>query len=508
MAYPNKFNKGGFQNKGGFGNKSAASKPSTGTGNLFFSAKWGKYNENDELEIRLGAFKSEDINVINQVAPDVFYVKAIQIKLAKYPSYSIFVKKGQVGKFEGMLDTLQTALENTQHYSKVKEGIGTIQDIIEDTPSNEELAQQEKTMVTSWRDMLKMFQDPEVRKRFLAFQTTFIRETEFSKAVLSRDNVLQILSVDPQATFVTQAYVWRNTFKRTIQQGAPSIIYTKVDIDIPQNILDKDPEVIRRGGWKEVIKQSGGKKTNYPAWGIQNRIAKEPGHSHFMTFRKVKGYDVRWTIPPTNPNDDVFVNAVNLVNNLTGELNDYAKQILQQEDVKSGNAPREFKKIEGLANDELLTRFKDFTFKKCKTEKVNVTETGNLPSDIANGVYAYSHKRAESQNILKDDERNIFASAVVAGVGLTFNIDCDKVKQCGRVISGLNDQKLMDIVDKSFHTFQEFNNFKIQEADSNISKSEYFNLLKTLQNEGVNSLQESFLRNFNSLSERMNNVPR
>ena len=66
----------------------------------------------------------------------------------------------------------------------------------------------------------------------------------------------------------------------------------------------------------------------------------------------------------------------------------------------------------------------------------------------------------------------------------------------------------MDVVDKSFHTFQEFNNFKIQEADTNISKSEYFKLLKSLQNEEVNSLQESFLRNFNSLTERMNNLPR
>lgn len=497
MAFPSKFGKG-------FSNKSTGATNS----NLFFSARWGKYNENGELEIRLGAFKNEDINIINQLAPDVFYAKAVQIKLAKYPSYSIFVKKGQVGKFEGMLDTLQTALENTQHYSKVKEGIGTIQDILEDTPSPEELAQQEKTMVSTWRDLLKTFQDPEVRKRFLAFQTTYIKQTGFSKATLSRDNVLQILSVDPQATFVTQAYVWRDVYNRSIQQGAPSIIYTKADIDIPKNILEADWEVKQYGGWSAVLKASGGKKTNYPAWGIQNRIAKEPQYNHFITYRKVKGYDVRYTIPPTDSTKDTFVNMMNLVNNLTGELNDVAKNYLIGQDTQAGKAPREFKKIEGLENDELLGRFKDFTMKKCKTAKVNVNEIGDLPTDIANGVYAYSFKRAESQNILKDTERDIFASAVVAGVGLTFNIDCNKVNQCGRVISALNDQKLIDVVDKSFHTFQEFNGFKIQEAETNMTKKDYFNLLKSLQDDSASNIQESFLIGFNNLLDRINNVPR
>ena len=150
----------------------------------------------------------------------------------------------------------------------------------------------------------------------------------------------------------------------------------------------------------------------------------------------------------------------------------------------------------------------EFTLKKCKTAKVNVSEIGDLPTDIANGVYAYSHKRAESQNILKDDERNIFASAVVAGVGLTFNIDCDKVNQCGRVISALNDQKLIDVVDKSFHTFQEFNNFSIREANTNMTKKDYFNLLKSLQENNETAITESFLRGFNDLLDRINNVPR
>ena len=512
-GFPSKggFNKGGFPSKGGFASKTG------NTPELYFSAKWGQYNDKDELEIRLGAFKNEDVNIVNQIAPDVFYVKAIQVKLAKFPSYSIFVKPGQVQAFEGMLDKLKTVLEQTQHYKGVAAGMGYIQDIISDTPSNEEIANQEKTVVSNWRDLLLMFQDPEVRKRFLAYQTTYIKHSEFSPAVLSRDNVLKILNADPQATFVTQAYVWRNVFNRDIQHGAPSIIITKCDIDIPYNILEADPEVKKYGGWKAVKAASGGKETNYPAWGIKNRIAKEPGHNHFMRFRPVKAYDVRFTIPPTNAKDDKFVNMVNLVNNLTGELNEVAKTMLKDIDTKAGKGERDFKKIEGLENDELLTKFREFTMNKCKLEKIPMQETNFPKNDIANGVFAYSYKKSETQNILKDSERNIFASAVCAAVGLTFNIDCDKVSQCGRVISALNDQKLIDVVDKSFHVFQEFNSFNIREANGVDTKDDYFRLLKSFsknaqpeitQEDKQVALQESFTRKFNDLVERMNNVPR
>jgi hypothetical protein len=396
-------------------------------------------------------------------------------------------------------------LENTQHYSKVKEGICTIQDILEDTPSNEELAQQEKTMVSTWRDMLKMFQDPEVRKRFLAFQTSFIEDTEYKSMVLSPDNVSTVLSVDPLATFVTNRTFWEKYFKRNVIPGSPSIVINRCYGYLPDSVLSKDPDVIAAGGWKTILQRSGGSRRNAPAYGWLKRVSNK--HPYYFDYHKERVFDVRYTTP-IDPNNDQFMKVANLVNNLTGELNDVAKRIAMENDKNNGVFKDYDKKRQGLETNEQLEKYKEFILNKCKVLKIDVFENGDIQNVIASAVYAYAFKMAESYNIISDGNKDLFASAVCLGISNAFNIDSAKTQTCAKKIFNLSDKKQEDIIYQSYTVFKTLNSYKIAEAEGEITREEYFNMVMDMVRKNQNKLKESFVRTCNSLTERMDILPK
>ena len=74
-----KFNKGGFPKKGAFNKANFGNKSQTPSEpkEYNFNFEYGEYTENNELSIRIGFLVDTDVNLLNQIAPDVFYIKGI-----------------------------------------------------------------------------------------------------------------------------------------------------------------------------------------------------------------------------------------------------------------------------------------------------------------------------------------------------------------------------------------------------------------------------------------------
>jgi hypothetical protein len=224
----------------------------------------------------------------------------------------------------------------------------------------------------------------------------------------------------------------------------------------------------------------------------------------------------------------------NLINNLTGEINKAAQDVINAENAANGiTTPVDFdNKREGLDNAESLNGYKEFIFKKCARRKLNVTETGNIKEDIANAVYAYSYDLAEDYNKLNPKAKNIFASVICAAVAATMNIDSSRVSQSFRMFANLSEEEKTDIANETFGIYKSLINFSINENAipqiSPMSYSEYVEFIggnpesnETMINENTSFRPMSFneyknfiinnnpldtvKNDFNSLMERLNN---
>ena len=523
------FNRGGgaawqrpFTPKAGAGAGSSAA-----NGN---AAKWtlsptiSNYDENGNLTLKLSIFRKEDVPVINQVHPDAFQIVPKTKPGIKFPFYYVVIPKDKINTISSIEDDIKNALKSTQHYTDVSidKFFSGIEELVSSTPTPEEDEANNRKIAQNWRELMEQLNDPETRKKFLNFQTTALCKSQFSTAALSRNNVSMVLAADPMATFVTSEYSWEKTFNRKVLPNSPFVIINKVESKLPMEILKKDDDVIRAGGWQQLVKLSGGIDKGR-AWAARKRAMNDPEYNNFkksLDFRKEKVYDVRFTelIDPSRANDekyDVFLKVAGLINNLTGEINEPAKQVLRQDSIDRGEALQDYdaKKI-GLEGDEELNAFKDFLIKKCKTVKVNVLETGSIQDTIADAAYAYAYKKAEQYNKLNDQARKEFAATICLGVAATFGIESQKVAQSAHLMDSLKQEDREEITMASFKEFQALTNFSIREAaedmENGISQEEYLAMVNQeiakYRNKKKKEVMESFTRNFHSLVERMDNL--
>ena len=503
------FNKGGF-NKGGFPKKGAFNKANFGNKSQTpsepkeynFNFEYGEYTENNELSIRIGFLIDTDVNLLNQIAPDVFYIKGIKKEKALYANHFLFVKEGKENDFLNCLDQLKTVLTQTGHYKpdSIEKAMERVVKIINDTPSAQEISDFENKTANNWKEWLFQLNDPEVRQRFLAFQTSYISTTDFKDCMLSPDNIVTILAADPQATFVTSEDYWMSGFKRRVKPGSPSLIYTRKFGYLPNAVFYKDPDVIAAGGWKKILDMSGGSRKNPPAYAWDKKLSKK--YTQYFEYKKVRGYDVRFT-EPLDPNDDPFMTVANLVNNLTGELNAIAKINAQMEDKDNGVVNDYDKKHQGLETDEQLEKYKVFILDKCKREKVNVFETGDIKTVISNAVYAYAFKMAEKFNIISDANRDIFACAVVIGICNSMNITSDKASQCAQKLYGLSEEKRDNVINQAYTVWKNLVSYRIAEDANDLSREEFYHLVIDFIEKEGNKMKQRFVESCNRLTERM-----
>lgn len=438
--------------------------------------KSAKYSKNGDLGFKLSGFKYEDFSGINKINPDVFFVRQSISK-----STWLWIKSGKYDEFISDTSALENFLKSTNNYqdSSISTFIEKIENYADSTPTEEEIAANNKVISTNWRDLLETMNDPEVRKRFLLFQTTYTCMNVLKDAVLSPANVTSVLMADPQATFVTDKNTWESKFLRKVNPGAPHVIITKVENSLPPfNLLNKDPEVQKAGGWNALVKKSGGCWFG-AAYAAIKRVRLE--NNLKTTFYKSKVYDVRFTTP-IDPNKDPFMKVANLVNNLTGEINDAAKAMFDNESIKNGTEPIDYdSKREGITNNEELTEFKEFILKKCKMSGVEVSNVGSDEDIISNAVYAYAYNHAEKLNKLNDNTKAAFANAVCYAIAATFNINSSKAAKCANFFQNLNPTDAEIVAMDSFETYRTLANFSLRESVEVVPHimtfDEYSNLL-------------------------------
>lgn len=499
------FNKGGFPIKKGAIKKSNFGKQSQTPSEpkkYNFNFEYGEYTENNELSIRIGFLVDRDVNLLNQIAPDVFYIKGIKKENAIYANHFLFIKEGKEQDFLNCLDQLKTVLTQTGNYKpdSIENAMERVVKIIDDTPSRQEISDFETKSVNNWKEWLFQLNDPEVRQRFLAFQTSYISSTEFKECMLSPDNITTILTADPQATFVTSEDFWMSHFKRRVKPGSPSLIYTRKFGYLPDAVFYKDPEVIAAGGWKKIKEMSGGNRKNPPAYAWDKKLSKK--YTQYFDYKKVRGYDVRFT-EPLDPNNDPFMTVANLVNNLTGELNAIAKINAQMIDKENGEVKDYDKKRQGLETNEQLEKYKEFILKECQKEKISVYETGDIKSVISNAVYAYAFKKAEKFNIISDVNRDIFACAVVIGICNSMNITSDKASQCAQKLYGLSEEKRGDAINQAYTVWKNLVSYRIAEDTNDLSREEFYHLVMDFIEKEGNKMKQRFVESCNRLTERM-----
>lgn len=487
----------GFQRRA-WGNKPTTQTQSSTSDKWNLTVKSAKYGKNGDIGFKLGGFNYQDLSIINKINPDVFFVKQGTMDKAVW----LWIKSGKMDEFMADVAPLENALTSSGHYSdaSIKSFCEKIENYAESTPTEEEIAANNEKIATNWKELLSTMTDPEVRKKFLAFQTTYTCMTQFKDAALSPSNVISVLAADPQATFVTDKNTWQTKFLRQVQPNAPFVIIVKAENSLPPfNLLNQDPVVKASGGWNALVKKSGG-----PWYGEAFAAIKRVRLNNNLktAFYKSKVYDVRYTTP-IDPSKDPFMEIPNLINNLTGEINIAAKAMLDKEAMANGIEPMDYDdKREGITTSEELTAFKDFILKKCKKLNINVPEVGSDADVVANAVYAYAYAKAESLNKLQTKAKEAFANAVCYAIAATFDIQSNKVASCAQFFSNLNPEHVETIAMDSFETYKSLANFSLREdvgAQHVMSFDEYSNLLV-----GQSRNRKRIKNKFDDMSSRMN----
>ncbi len=479
------------------------------------TAKFGKF-DNGKLVIKLGGFKWEDINLMNQIDPSVFNIKKIQN--AKGTTFIVLIiPSDKLGEFVNLIPQIEQQLKNTNNYTaqSISQFSSMVEDIIDDTPTEDDLKDSESNIINNWKELLKHLKDPEYRKKFLLLQTTEnnfegkLAET-LQYAKLSPKNVVEILSQDPLATFVTSRHTWEDPkkFNRTVNPGAPSIIFTKSEKTLAKSFW-QDPQVL--SAKQRLLKNGKPVSLNTIKDELGNGVYVGLVKKHNMQsnsspeFYKVKGFDVRFTTP-RDPNNDPFMKLANLVNNLTGEMNQAAIDAISNEYLASGKTlPSDInKKVEGIENQGDLLKFKDFILKKCKRAKINVAEIGSTDDIISNAIYSYGMKIAEDMNILKDDAKTAFAATLVTAVCERFNIQNQRVQQCFNIMSHFNDKQLEDVILQIYQIYASLANFKVEEAVGSGNIMSFDEFKNFVHSHMMN--KDTIKKDFDDFNNRMDNL--
>ena len=489
-------------------------------------ALFGKYDGNS-LIIKLQGFSWDDIGVLNNIDTSVFVAKKVKTK-----SGSIIVvlqiPQDKLTDFSNLLPQIKQQLAATGHYTKDSVNMfpEIVDNIIEKTASPDEIEQGNQNIIRNWKDLLLRAKDPEFRKKFLLVQAYpenfgFSGATAYAlkKTKLSPNNITEILSQDPLATFITDAPTWRREFNRTVQPNAPFVVYTQgVPDDSVRREFWKLPQIVaakKKLASKGLpINTDNIKREVGPQeyWGLWKDVSTK--YSKYPEFFQKKGYDVRFTTP-NDPNNDPFITLAKLVNNLTGELNQAAIDKITSEMQASGmEAPKQEdfnKKVEGIENQKELLKFKNFILEKCKQKKINVVDNGSTEDVISNAVYAYAYAMTDGMNQLTLQEKSCFAATLTAFICDRFNItDTQKAQQSFNIIGNFTDEKLEKFAKDIYMTFKTLSNFEIGvresvEVNANPLSNVTFNDLQDFIKRHTKN-RTSIKRDFDDINNRMDNL--
>lgn len=522
------FNKRAWGTAGGGTNQTQTVGAGTTTGTQPLQSKWdgkkniypehGQYTEDGKLLIRLNGFLAtlrdaktgnvlqnrttkqpclgDDIT-LNKMAPDVFSI--VRKKDLDY----IEIQPGKLDAFKQLLPNVLNFLAGTNHYkdTSLNAFADKLDDVLERTPTKDEIDANTKVVVKNWRELLDKLKDPETRKKFLMFQTTYTCHNLLSGyAILSPGNISEVLMKDPKASFVTDAPTWFNKFDRTIIKGHEGdfILITKPDAKFPAT-KDLDTFLASAGYPQGYWALANNPDTASIAYAAVKQVTKDKNLAR--GFYSTKVYDVRFT-KPRDPNNDKFVKLANLINNLTGELNDAAKAQITAKAQAEGKPVPDFdaKKV-GIEDNEGLLKYKKILLAKCKAEGIKIAEVGSTQDIIANAIYAYAEKSAEKLNVLKPENKAYFASAILYSIAMMYGINTPKVANCANTFSKLGDDEKEEVIQKAFPILRSLRFGLDERLGDDITFQEFHDMLMALK-----PTKETIKKQFDEINERLNKV--
>lgn len=464
----------------------------------------GKYTKDNNLIIGIKSINYSDFTSFNRIGSGIFEIKNMKDKFLYFE-----IKNGHIDEFKNKLPELRKKMEESGHYdnTKLDEFFNGIIRVIDKTPTNDDIKANDTKIASNWKDLLKILKDPQSRQKFLLLQTTNTFKGSFENSTLSLNNIKDVLMSDPQATFVTSEECWAKEFNRIVVDKSNPIIIKKVyNRHIPHDLMRK---VIGPTIWDEFMKNFKADYNKYKStyFDYQKLVRKKLNLGRPEDFYKEKVYDVRFTqLMPGK--QDIFLELPNLVNNLTGEINEAAKELARADATKNNATAPDFdeKKI-GLDNEEKKELVQRIT-KLCADRKLQINATTD-DDIIIKGSYEYAYNFANSSNILHKKNVEPFAAAVAVAVSQTYNIKTQSLNAFIDKMPSINDDELLTRISLQIHTVYKYLvglNDSVNESIINetrlMSVLDIKNMLKKFQKEKINETKNKII----DLMSRLENM--
>lgn len=246
------------------------------------------------------------------------------------------------------------------------------------------------TAIDTWAKYIENINDPKTQELLKMYARIGV-DKEYGH-ILSIKNVALIRAIDSDATFVAPPKKWLE-FNRYVVPGARKfIVYCPDDREGRKFDFNRVQSVIDRMGWK------GCAYTDLPIQ-VQTQVDIKCHQLGIGTYWPCTEFDVKDTrvIPGK---EDLFTTQAGLLNNLTGEINDVAKE---KEGENSGFKPDEVMEKRTEQALQIMTNY-------CNELGIKPEPSKTISGQLANALIAYYYAKAEdSANIDKDTNKMTFA---------------------------------------------------------------------------------------------------
>ena len=214
---------------------------------------------------------------------------------------------------------------------------------IEGIPQTGEIEKTEKLANEKWIKMVQDLGNGETNELIEKFIQLFGKVYEWHYGhKLTLNNAKLILSQKPDATLIFTEYDWKRMYNHVPRPGAQKILFwapnsNKRNLD---NAFDKQKERADAMGIQFD-------KTYQHSTQSKNAMAIEIAET-YGSYRPAYGYDVSDVEPVTPEDAEKLQNTYGMINNLTGEMNQYTTDFVSNSMKDNGQDDRWYKSMQDL----------------------------------------------------------------------------------------------------------------------------------------------------------------
>lgn len=454
---------------------------------------------------------------------DIFTAQSIRMRSAEKgepKTLEIDVKSGKDEEFKKIIPDVVASIEALNgkqfKYNKLIDNKSLAYDVawfpqleqilidsVNKAPSKSDMNAIKDRIANTWIELLSNMQDPSTLQKMgqiggMVYSNTSATlsgdksntfgDNGFSAGhQLSFANKVEVFAQDPNATFVTQEWVWRDMFNRTIINPNDKIIINK-----PTTRKPTDPDAFEKACVKcgyasarefKAQKKAGnvGQSALWAVYAAYNML-----NTADTAFRPVIVYDYANT-QLIQGMPDIFNEKPGLVDNLKGIPNKAALSADRDLAASAGKqfTPGTMQKITDSETEAIRDILKALLSSKGISVPSNIGQ-GNVGDDIVKLGYAYGNFLVNSgaYNFSKDEYKEAFRQAFAAAVAATYGFETAEGAQYLRQVlrNRGTDTELKTMVNLFFEEYKEL----ISQVNSELVK-----MSKKLKKAGVASAKTS-----------------